>query len=581
MSPRIAIGFGAAVIVAATAVVALDPRAPAPDAGDRLIETARQASGLRIEAASPAEISLFPTPRIRLRGVRVSRGAEPAFAVAREAVADLSVGALLIGRTEISDLTLDGADIALDRLPLAEGVAALKQSKGAAVALPAIQIAGGRLTWRGQEIEKVDAGLAWSRGGGPLALSGVGRFKGRSVEATAQLADVKALARYGTSPFRARIEGGGVRATFDGDALDASGAQSGGGLRLKGDIGVRAGSLGDALAWVGFSEQPKSTAWSVSLAGRGVLDGQSLDVTNAELDIAGESFLGAGRLSASADGAPALEATLDAEKIDLDRYVAALGSNFGAAGGWSAATIDLSGLKGWSLDLRVSADKVSFGEHRIGPAAATVAVAKGGLDLSLGEAAAYDGDIGGRLSLEPRGRETRMRLEAAATDVDLEEALQAMAGRTPITGTLTGDLSVEGLGASISEFVANLKGVAALRIVDGALEGVGRNRALALAGLRDRMEMSASEAHLIIDKGQAFTDDVSIVGPAAALNLGGVASLIDGELALKGVVRPARADWALPVTVEGRLSAPKLRPDLRGRAAPAGEARRGAGVSRP
>ena len=67
---------------------------------------------------------------------------------------------------------------------------------------------------------------------------------------------------------------------------------------------------------------------------------------------------------------------------------------------------------------------------------------------------------------------------------------------------------------------------------------------------------------------------------AAALNLGGVASLVDGELALKGVVRPAQANWTLPVTVEGRLSAPKLRPDLAAKGVQ-GEARRGAGATKP
>lgn len=571
MSPRVAIGLGAAaVMLAAGAVATLDPRAPAADAGERLLQAAREETGLTIEAAGPADISLFPSPRIRVRGVRVSRGGEPAFAVARELVGDISIRALLLGRTELSAVTLDAPDIALDRLPFAEGLAALK-ADAERPALPAIRVSGGRLTWRQQAIERVEAGLAWPQGGGPLAVSGVGRFKGRDVEATAQLADLQALVRDGASPFRLRLEGGGARTTFDGEAREAVGA--GRGLRLNGEIAARADQLGDALGWLGLSAAPKSAAWSVSLAGRGVADASGLDIANAELDIAGENFLGAGRMTAMADGAPALEATLDADSIDIDRYLAALAPDFGLAGGWSAASIDLSGLVGWSLDLRLSADEVRLGDHRIGPAAATVAIARGGLDVSLGEAAAYGGDLGGRLSLEPIGGLTRMRLQAAATDVAVEKALKAVSGTAPITGSLSGDLSVEGVGDSASDIVANLKGNAALRIVDGALLTIGRNRALALAGLGSRMEMTASEAHLLIDKGVAFTDDVSIVGPAAALNLGGVASLVDGEIAMKGVVRPAKAAWTLPVTVEGQFSAPKLRPDLSGRG-PRGEARR-------
>lgn len=582
MASRIAIGLGTAALLAVAAAVALDARAPAPDAGARLLAAASEASGLKVEAAGPAELSLFPTPRLRVGGVRVSRGDEPAFAVARELVGAIRIGALVAGRMELGEITLDAPEIALDRLPIAEGLAGLGARKADGFAPPSIRVTGGRLIWRGHVVDKVEGGLAWPRGAGPLAVSGVGRYEGRTVEATAQLGDLMALARSEASPFRGRIEGGGARLMFDGEARDA------GGLRLVGEISARTRSLGDALDWLGAAQsvsgkteaEKAAGGWSVSIAGRGSLDATGLDVSNAELDIAGESFLGAGRLTAARDGTPALEATLDAETLELDPYLKVLAPNLAQGGEWSAAALDLSGLRGWSLDLRLSADKVRFGQHKIGPAAATVAVAGGALDISLGEAAAYGGDVGGRLSLEPRGASARMRLETAATDVSLEDALAALTGRPPVIGSLTGELSVEGVGGSISEIVAALKGASSLRIADGALQTIGRNRTLALAGLKDHMEISASEAHLKIESGVATTNDVSIVGPAASLTLAGTASFVDGGLAMKGWVRPAQSTWTLPVEVEGKLSAPKLRPDLSGKG-PRGEARRDSGAATP
>lgn len=572
MAARVALGLAGVAAAAAASIAVLAVETPAPDAGERLLKRAGEATGLSVEAAGPAEFALFPTPRLRVMGVRLSRPGEPAFAVAREMTGTLRLGALLRGGIELGGITLDAADIALDRAPLSACLDAFKAS-GVPAELPSIRLVDSRLSWRGHSVDRVEAGLVWPHGGGPLAFSGVGRVKGRQAEATVQLGDLPALARGESAGFRAKFSGGGVRVTFDGDAINRAG------LRFTGDVAARTESLGDAVAWLDLtSDGVIDAGWGVSIAGKAALDSTGLDVSGAELDLAGDSFLGAGRVTSSASGEPMLEATLDADKLDLGRYLAPLAPGDGPNGGWSDAKLDLTGLKGWTLDLRLSADEVQFGRRRVGPAAVTVAVADGGLDVSVGEAAAYGGDVGGRLSLEPQHAGALMRLEGAATDVSLEDALEHGGRKAPVTGALTGDLSVEGSGASLSAIVASLSGKASLRVADGSLESIGRSRTLALAGLKDRMEMSASEAHVRIEKGVARSDDVSIVGPAAALSLAGSVSLVDGSIAMSGAVRPAKASWTLPVVVEGLASAPKLRPDLSGRR-PRGEARRDAGAA--
>lgn len=566
MVSRIALGLAGATVIAAATVAVLAIETPAPDAGERLLARASEATGLKVEAAAPAEFAMFPTPRLRVMGVRLSRPGEPAFAVAREMSGTLRLGALLSGEIELGEITLDAADVALDRAPLSEGLAGLK-ANGMRMEPPSVRLVDSRLRWRGHAVDRVEAGLVWPGGGGPLAISGVGRLKGRQMEATAQLGDLMALARGESSPFRAKFSGGGVRVTFDGDAVDRDG------LRLTGDVGARTASLGDAISWLDLTRDGVIDAgWGVSLAGKASLDATGFDISAAELDLAGDSFLGAGRVTSSAGGDPILEATLDADGLDLGRYLSPLAPRDGPNGGWSDARLNLAGLRGWTLDLRLSAREAQFGRRRIGPAAITVAVAGGGLDVSVGEAAAYGGDIGGRLSLEPHGDGARMRLEGAATDVSLEDALERKDAKAPVTGALTGDLSVEGSGASLSEIVAKLSGKASLRVTDGSLESIGRNRTLALAGLKKRMEMSASEARMRIERGMAFSDDIAIIGPDAALSLSGSVSLVDGSVAMKGSVRPASSTWSLPVVVEGLASAPKLRPDLSGRG-PRGEAR--------
>lgn len=565
---RVAFGLAGAVAIAAAAASLSVFRAPVDGAGDRLIAGIEAATGLTVRVNGASSVELFPSPRVRVEGVSLANGADAPFAVARTLVGRLSLWALARGRLELAEATFEEPQIALDRLPAATVAAALK-ADGAGGAPRAIRIADGRLTWRDRIVDRVEAGLVLPRSGGPLAMSGYGRFAGRQVEATAVLADPRAFGRNESAPFRARVEGGGARAMFDGDATEA------GGLKLVGDVSFRAEALADTLRWLGVRPRAdRAFGTGVSFAGRGQLDAAGLQISNAELDLAGESFLGAGRLTTGAEGL-AVEATLDAGSVDLGPYLDLLApKTLDDDGRWSDEPVALAALRGWTLDLRLSADELRLGGLKLDQPAATAIVAKGGLDLSIGEASAYGGAVGGRFSLEPEdGGGARLRIEGAATDVALGEALQAVFGSRPITGALTGDVALESRGTSASELVRGLKGQISARLADGALERVGRSRTLSLAGLGGRVEFSHASAEMAVTDGLARADPVTVEGPRATFSLAGRASFIDRRLALEGFVRPVEGSWTLPVQIDGPLFSPRLRPDLSG-SAPRGEALR-------
>jgi AsmA protein len=569
--PKRRIALALAGMTAVTgAVWAVTAVAPAGEAGDRLISSLREASGLALKVNGKPEVSLFPSPRVRVDGVSLGTGSDTPFAVARELAGSIRLAPLLLGRVELGEITLVEPQIALDRIP-AGAMASTLRSRAAAGRPAAIRVVDGRLAWNGRTVERVEAGLVWPQDGGPLTMSGFGRYEGRRVEATFRLADLAAFARAERSPFRARVEGGGVRVSFDGEAADP------GAPRLTGEISARATSISDTLAWLGGrAARDQGSRWNASFAGRATLDAGGLQISNGELDLAGESFLGAGRLTAVA-GRPAMEATLDAGSLDLGPYAATLApALLDADGRWSDSPIDLDGLAGWSLDLRLSAKKLTLGRFGLGETAATLAVADGGLDLSIGEAEAYGGTIGGRLALEPKGEAVAMRLEGGATAVAIEEALGPLLSEPPIAGALTADLSVEGAGRSVADLMAGLGGRASAHLVDGALESVGKSRTLALAGLRGRISVSRADVRMAIARGVAQADDISIAGPDASFALSGGASFMDRSLRLTGAVTPAAGGWTLPVVVEGPLSAPRLRPDF-SRRGPRGEASRGSG----
>lgn len=546
-----AIGAAAIVAGALTAI-----QTPLEQAEGPLIDAVRAASGLEVATNGRARVSLLPTPRVSIAAVSLSAPGEQPFAVAREVVGAPKLSALLFGRIELDEITLEGAEIALDRAPISR----LFANRGAAgLDGPEIRLVDAILTFGGKSIEKVEAGLSWAGHGKPLSVSGFGSFQSRPIEAAFTLTDSDALARGEDAPFRARIEGGGARVTFDGTARNRNGAH------LTGDLRARAASLRETLRWFGLPG-PRASAplTGFSLAGHASADKSGVSITDAELGLEGGSFVGAGRL-ALAGGRPSIEATLDSDLVDLDPYIRGIAPpTLSAQDGWSPKRLDLKPLRGYNLDLRLSADEVRFAGWKLGATAATIAVADGAVDLSIGEANAYRGVVGGRFSLAPEGRGVRMKLQAASTDVDLGRALSNIAGKPLLTGALTSDVSLDGVGASAAEIIAGMTGRGSARVVGGALQGVGRSRTLALAGLHGGMDVDHASAKLTFRRGVAEIDDFSIAGEAAAFSLSGGARLIERDIALRGFVRPVKGEWTLPVKVDGPLSAPKLRPNLSG-----------------
>jgi AsmA protein len=563
MRRLIATGAVALCAAAAAIVTSLAFRGLPGGAEVALLDAVRAATGLEVAANGRAQIELLPTPRIFISAVSLSQQGEQPFAVVRQAVGAPEIGPLLAGRIVLGEVTLDGAQVAIDRAPLGS----LFGRGGVMRDAPEIRLTDARLSFGAAVIDKVEAGLSWAGGGRPFSVSGYGIYEGRPVEVAVTLSDAKALAGGEAAPMRARIEGGGARLTFDGTA------RVDGGPHFSGDLRARAASLRETLQWLGLpAPRRTSPLTGFSLAGRASADRKGVAITDAELNLEGGSFLGAGRI-ALVHGRPNVEATLDASLIDLAPYVEGIAPAVNETDGWSPKRLDLRPLAGYDLDLRLSADEVRFGAWRLGATAATLAISDGAIDLSVGEADAYGGVVGGRFSLAPERGSTRMRLQAASTDVDLGRALADIVAQPWLTGTLTSDFAIEGVGASAAEIVSTLSGRGSARVVGGALKGIGRSKTLALAGLRGSMDVDHASAKLIFSRGVADIDDFAIAGEDAAFTLSGDARLVERDIALRGFVRPVDGTWTLPVKVVGPLDAPKLRPNLTGRD-PRGEAQR-------
>lgn len=547
---RIVLGLAGAAVALGVAGAALAVRASSAGLDATLLTALRAGSGLAIEARA-TRVTLWPTPRLRFDEVRVATAEGAPVARLKALVVKPALSSLLTGRASVTDVTLLSPVIQAEAVDLERLARALSEAEGGTP--PSLRVVDGEVRWARGRVSAIDAGFVLTRGGAQLAATGVARFRDRTVEGALTVDDVFAAARGARSDLRLRLEGDGLRIGFEGHA-----ARTESGRRLEGELGLRARSLKEAAAWLGAPLPAVSAPLAdVTLSGRGIADRTGLALDGAELALDGAQFDGAARFGRTPDGRPDVEATLDAEAIDLTPYLGVVSDE--PAGDWRRRAIDVRTLAALNLDLRLSARRLRAGALALGPTAATISVARGALDVVVGEASVYGGVVGGRLALEPYGAAARLRLSLKGAEVELGPLLRDATGRERLSGALSGEVAAEGQGATPGALLHSLSGRGSASLQGGAVGGL-RARALALLGLGGKIEVRTAEGSATVAGGVARTQDLRLGGPAAELRLSGEADLPSGRLNLTGAL--AVTDGAtIPARVRGRIDDPKLRLD--------------------
>ncbi len=268
------------------------------------------------------------------------------------------------------------------------------------------------------------------------------------------------------------------------------------GARLPSD-GVKLALTGDA------SLDPSQDKGSLAL--RGSIDGSTLQA----------------RLEALRFSPLTLSYTLQAGRIDLDRYPAAPG----ATAEQPAAAALLSVLA--DIDTRGSLHLGSLALAGIDASnvAATLRSGQGRIELAQLTAGVFRGALQASGSLTREGRHAlRMKL----VDVDAGLALRALSGRDVLEGHGNLSLDVTARGQALPALERSLDGTAALALRNGAIKGVdlaellastreliaalrGSGSSLERAASRERMTaFSSLDASFTIRKGVAHNDDLDL-----------------------------------------------------------------------
>jgi AsmA protein len=280
-------------------------------------------------------------------------------------------------------------------------------------------------------------------------------------------------------------------------------------------------------------------------------------------------------------------------KVDLDFQRLAIPlakSPDGAAGQpWSDAPIDVSGLNYVDAQIRVSANEAVIGDARLAPLALDAKLAGGILKAGTANLGAYGGQVSGEVILDATSGAPSFAMHSDLVGVRALPLLKGLAEFDRIDGKLQAKLALRSAGTSQRALMANMQGTAFVNFQDGAIRGINVAQMIrsltsgTLSGWQDSQnssqeqstDLSQLSASFRIDKGQAVTTDLNLIGPLVRVTGAGTIALdtkmmgfrVEPKLVMTTEGQGRASDpvgFGIPVMITGAWSQPRIYPDMAG-----------------
>jgi AsmA protein len=276
-------------------------------------------------------------------------------------------------------------------------------------------------------------------------------------------------------------------------------------------------------------------------------------------------------------------------KLDLDfqKLAVAMSRSTGNSSGqpWSSATIDINGLNYIDIQARISAAELSLGDARFTPAAIDATLASGVLKAQVANLGAYEGTANGDLTVDVSGATPAYAMRADLANVRALPLLDGLADFDRLDGKMQAKISVRSSGTSQRAIMSNMAGTAFIVFQDGAIKGLNVAQmirsltASTLSGWQASEEkatdLSQLSASFRIDKGQAQTTDLNLVGPLVKMTGVGTIALdtkqigfrVEPKLVMTTEGQGRVTDpvgLGIPVMIEGPWASPRIYPEMQG-----------------
>ena len=385
-----------------------------------------------------------------------------------------------------------------------------------------------------------------------------------------------------------RIEGIGARATIGADRkLSLNGSAKAGGHPLTFNVkaampdpSVPRQTIPAELSFEapGLLQAPLSSKAEVRINGPAVMiNGLSGTIGDGAFD---------GWASVDFASKPLVKLDLDFRRLDLATAPAQTApQGAAAAAAWSNDPIELAGLNYVDAQVRLSAAELNIGSAHFAPVALEASLASGILKGTISNLGTYGGLANGTIDIDVSLDTPVHAARFDLTGVRALPLLSSAAGFDKLDGRLNAKIDVRSNGQSQQAIMSNLAGTVVANFQDGAIKGLNvaqMIRSLAsstLSGWQENREQATDltqlSASFRIEKGQATTADLNLVGPLVKMTGTGTIDLGARTLALR--VEPklvmttegqGRASdpvgFGIPVVIDGPWAAPRIYPDVAG-----------------
>ncbi|UGA43426.1 AsmA family protein [Bradyrhizobium quebecense] len=287
-----------------------------------------------------------------------------------------------------------------------------------------------------------------------------------------------------------------------------------------------------------------------------------------------------------ASNKPLVKLDLDFQRISMaltpsqPDAAQALGTNI-----WSNATIDLGGLNYVDAQVRISTAELVIGDGRFAQASIDASVDSGVLKARLADLGAYEGTANGDVTIDARTTTPTYALRLDLAGVRALPVLKSLAEFDKLDGTMQAKIALTSQGSSARAIVGNLGGTAFVVFQDGKILGLNvaqmiRNLTTGtLSGWQQGQELSTDLSQLSasfkLDKGQAVTTDLNLIGPLVKMTGVGTVDLntrqigfrVEPQLVMttEGQGRTGNpVGLGIPVMIEGPWVSPRIYPEMQG-----------------
>jgi AsmA protein len=288
---------------------------------------------------------------------------------------------------------------------------------------------------------------------------------------------------------------------------------------------------------------------------------------------------------------PLVKVDLDFQRLDIGTPKASAASSsqpqdsLGSQQGWSNASIDVNGLNYVDAQVRVSAAELNIGDAHVAPAAIDAALSGGVLKATFSNLGVYEGHASGMVTVDASTGNPAYALQTDLSGVHALPLLRSAADFDSLDGKLQAKIGVKSTGTSQRAIMSNLNGAVFAVFQDGAIRGLNVAQmvrsltAQTLSGWQENQEQTTDltqlSASFRLDKGQATTTDLNLVGPlvkmtgAGTIDLGTrmIAFRVEPKLVMTTQGQGRAADpvgLGIPVIIDGSWSQPRIYPEMAG-----------------